>query len=741
MHPRGRSREVSQIALARRTCILPSTSPDDPSFTPSDSDSPHPSPPEPLTPPDYTNLDYYDSPPSPPRTLQDQMQVAYALDNMHLAKVLLLKLQGIDVTSDNDPRIAQVKDVDFNDAFVPPGGLMLEEDIERRCRDAEKREAERRRRRAREEKLRACEQIWDNTVRCMREDKERVARRKEDRLREKRRFQIEAREREREAREREAERAHDSLTRHTRQLRLPAYPSQRAVLSYGSLPASSSRLAPPSSSKSPPRPRQQEIESSFQYAIMQPFASPAASTRHLSSSPKSPLRAYNDFAAQSRSVTFSDVVASMRGPLFPLGLEEEERSTLGRNAAQVKLFDELLRPARWDGEDSRSRIRPKAGMPGRRRSTDECVACSLDSASLCPSSSSSSRTAVSESARTETTVRSHTSWFSFSVRSSISTLLTTPSLSPLMLSKDMDIQVVEEQEGAPIVIRHSCPRSTRVIAIEHPLIPEPARYIHAAMHQYILDDQLVAFHRPRLHRASSSTRSLTDHRSIGFMTRMSQSVRTFVDIATSFQRAYVSATMFNTGVDGYGYDWDEESSIRSRSRSRSRGVSVVRRRGRESRSWRVRKEGYRASAADVSIFIATPPCQSTPPSSPPSPTSPSSPTTQPRPPIPLYPLNPPPPPIPSTSSTLAIERKLPPPAQPPRSPFRLPYPPPTVTSRLRPIANPLLLRVKALQNACGVGGEKVSRMGNEVKEVKEKMVGVAWEGIGRSGLGWEVSVC
>ena len=123
------------------------------------------------------------------------MQVAYALDNMHLAKVLLLKLQGIEVTSDDDPRIAQGKDADLNDAFVPPGGLMLDEEIEQRCREAEKRELERKKRRAREERLRTCERVWESSIRCLREDKERVARRKEDKIREKRRSLIEAKER------------------------------------------------------------------------------------------------------------------------------------------------------------------------------------------------------------------------------------------------------------------------------------------------------------------------------------------------------------------------------------------------------------------------------------------------------------------------------------------------------------------------------------------------------------------
>ncbi|KAJ7047050.1 hypothetical protein C8F04DRAFT_905836, partial [Mycena alexandri] len=59
----------------------------------------------------------------PPPTLSDQVHIAYADDDIHLAKVLLLRLQGIEVTSDNDPRIAAVKDEDFDACFIPFGRL------------------------------------------------------------------------------------------------------------------------------------------------------------------------------------------------------------------------------------------------------------------------------------------------------------------------------------------------------------------------------------------------------------------------------------------------------------------------------------------------------------------------------------------------------------------------------------------------------------------------------------------
>jgi hypothetical protein len=45
--------------------------------------------------------------------LEDRIHEAYALDNIHLAKVLYLKFQGIHVADDSDPRIKQVREEDF----------------------------------------------------------------------------------------------------------------------------------------------------------------------------------------------------------------------------------------------------------------------------------------------------------------------------------------------------------------------------------------------------------------------------------------------------------------------------------------------------------------------------------------------------------------------------------------------------------------------------------------------------
>ena len=58
------------------------------------------------------------------------MHVTYALDNMLLAKILLLKLRDIDVSGDSDLRIAAVHDEDFSSSFVPKGGLHLKAETE-----------------------------------------------------------------------------------------------------------------------------------------------------------------------------------------------------------------------------------------------------------------------------------------------------------------------------------------------------------------------------------------------------------------------------------------------------------------------------------------------------------------------------------------------------------------------------------------------------------------------------------
>lgn len=777
----------------------------------------------PLTPPDsesgeWDNNRYCDSPPPlPPKSIQDQMQDAYALDNMHLAKVLLLKLRGIEVTSDDDPRIAQIKDVDFSDAFVPPGGLQLSPEDEERYQEGLRREREHRRRVQREARLRACERVWESSVRCFREERNKVTRRKEEVMKERRRMEIEARGREREAREREIERQADTLARYTRQLKVSTCSNQRTRLSYGSLPVSSTRSALLKATPSP--------APTFKYAIMPPVHT-LTSARHTISPPssppkgKSPLdsphRALKELTAMSEQrVPFGTVVMRMHGPLFPEDDEDNDRDgvsgSLGssgsgsvrrllvqrRTATQIQLFEELLKRdvSRWEERTSPSTsptTRPKVVAVPRRKTSAECPACSLSLASaetFAPKPDPSTASTSSSHTLAATSSTRPNSWFS-----SISSILSTPSLTSSSSISSTESALPSTPISSPTLPRATTSKpNTSQSSAKPPAIPSSSiptsptltRFVHThhtCEHSKFVPLSSTDVHplspsspsplghsivppspqshpqsRPRgrpLTRTSTLTSILTvkpthpsslgitavrsssspsptpttqgEREGEGLVWKMSKGLSRFVEMAAQFQRAYVKATMFSAGSDLYSErDWGfaDPSVSRSYSRSRTRTRSRVRseedvwaRRGRtrERRGLKLRPEGYRVTSIDVQTFLS------------------DSLVGDPTPNRPLLPLN-----TLSSSASSSNSRPLrfPHPPSIPRSPFRSEPPPHELTQRFRPIANPLLLRMRAVQNlVCARAGVRL-----EDANLREKVVGVAWDGIGRSGLGWEVS--
>ncbi|CDO73144.1 hypothetical protein BN946_scf185007.g199 [Trametes cinnabarina] len=198
-----------------------------------------------------------------------------------------------------------------------------------------------------------------------------------------------------------------------------------------------------------------------------------------------------------------------------------------------------------------------------------------------------------------------------------------------------------------------------------------------------------------------------------------------MDFATQFQKAYVKATMFSAGVDLYttrSRSRDSSSDgARSPSRSPVRPARVrcasVPVRG---RSGELRPQGYRVCSLDVQLFTATDSSAEE---------NPSHPQRT------LIPLC-----NPTVDTIPAYERVFPLPPALPRSPFRPPCPPGTCHSRLRPVANPLFVRLQVLQNVCREHGIPWQSRKQDILAggLREKVVGVAWEGVGRSGLGWEV---
>ncbi|KZT08611.1 uncharacterized protein LAESUDRAFT_811225 [Laetiporus sulphureus 93-53] len=702
--------------------LLVSPSPLDPvmprtqSSTTITSQSSEPTPLGPLTPPEGVSmpLDYYERPPSPPRTLKDQMQVAYALDDMHLAKVLYLKLQGIEVTGDDDPRIDEVQDEDFATSFVPSGCLVLDEEDERRCREAERREMERLRVLRREERLRALERLWEESARQHREARLKIARKKDEQARQRRREEREARERER---EREAREREEQIQRYTRPIRAYSL-TQRPLLDYSTIPTDRTpkRRAPTPSD-----------EDDSQYSLM-PYFIP----RHSSLSHRSPAsdkdnltlsRFQRELALEaeqscSSRVRFAEVIKCLNGPLFPCDSRSDLQAQRKLRRFQRELFDILVEPVEYrDGErmgtgKQQEDIRPRrTGLP-RVGTTPACAACSLSS------ESASGSTGTSGASSSASAIVRRNSWFSFgghSSRSSISTTVTTPS-SSLASSKSptSSPSLVPSIFGAEQeIIPHTCrgSRLTPVPARDHPLSIAPTTSIR---------QRAVAS--PGVTRGRSLVRSQSVHEapneraeaadSSRLVHRVGRSVSTLMDMAAQFQKAYVKATLFSVGLDLPRSESRSISGSRSPPRT-SRRVSTHP----SERNGKLRPEGYRALSFDVNTFLLTDDelCD-----------QPQSRRTL----IPLAAREP--------NTVVQHHRVFPVLAQPPRSPFRLAQPPPG--PRLRPVANPVLLRLQALQNVCAdraLPWEGRAREGR-MSAGKEKLLGIAWEGIGRSGLGWEV---
>jgi len=98
--------------------------------------------------------------------------------------MLLLQLKhGIEITSPTDPRIDSVKDEDFDECFVPIGGLKLEEADARMVEEGKRRQKELCEAQKRLERLRACERIWEKEKRKMKEEKMRVVKKREEEAR------------------------------------------------------------------------------------------------------------------------------------------------------------------------------------------------------------------------------------------------------------------------------------------------------------------------------------------------------------------------------------------------------------------------------------------------------------------------------------------------------------------------------------------------------------------------------
>ncbi|KAG6851389.1 hypothetical protein H0H93_005787 [Arthromyces matolae] len=667
--------------------------------------------------------DYFDSPPSPPQSLEDQVHVAYAHDNMHLAKVLLLRLKGIHVSGNDDPRIAEVKDEDFDFCFIPCGRLMDEED-EKALKERQREERERALEMRRVQRLKDCERIWEQGKQRLRELKSLAVRRKE--LEEQQDPEVPER------------RVPTPPRRWSRQV------PTRNVVSY--------KLVTPSS------PREQDP---FIYDFMPtPAANRPLSLPRTLSQPKSKSKSpFNrPLFDDTRSVPFSDVLTSMQGPLFP----QEQHSTGPLSSSRRELLQSLLVVIE-DEQEERRRGKGKAPerpIPRRKDSNGVILPCRACSSSSLSSASRSSSSSSNSSRR---------SWLSFSSASSssLSTAATTPSSSPPSSGLHKPTQtrakwfLTPPPPPASVLPTPSGPcicgniRRTPVAPTDAPIpIVTDATFPRTITRKSSNNNtkaSLVAMSAVQGNDPAVVVTPTTTTFGVDLVLRR---FAQFVDLAKGFQSAYLNATVVGC------IEMERERAKEAATASLRAHVQMPGAYNTATRRFRsLYPPGARVKPTDVHIFLDGA-----------SSSSLSSPSEDLLRPIPLHPLN-------ETDedededyqhekrqrqttlpSPLPYELKFKPHPIPPRSPFRAVHgvtPPGSVVLRVRNVENPVYLRVMALENevrAGSIASGQYTRMwygaGTGMGMVmtrpsvregglacgREKLLRIAYEGIGKSGL-------
>ncbi|KAL4070565.1 hypothetical protein J3A83DRAFT_3228148 [Scleroderma citrinum] len=597
------------------------------------------------------SLDSYDSPPSPPSSLEDQVQVAYAMDDIRLAKILLLKLKGIEVTSDSDPRIDEVRDEDFDVYFVPSGPLTLEDADKQAMEETQRKQRECLEKSQRTVRLEACEKLWEDEKRRLSLDKLAATRRRE--------------------------------LDHERRLAVQRQQCER-----------SSKTRPEIYSYLKPR----QDEEPFQYTFMTTKPLSLTLTRHSVRSSKASGKqaAIRPSGSPNSTVSFKEVIQSMNGRLFCPDVSEQvedARRIAGLDSfpttrhrrkafARLELLENLLQPVEWKGD----RRRPAGDGP--RRCTPRLSQSIVSESAPIPSTQSSdSLTSLSSPLSSRSN-----SWFSFGSWRSTYTDVTIPdSQTPSSpeCSKPVLLPSVHESQRD-----HHYPRSyfVRISLDESPLtLP---RSLHNERHD---DGDIYTGHTDRTPHSPDAMRKT-------FLQRVSRSVSGMVGAARGIQSAYISAALLTAGS------------------STSVGVTS-RHQLTASRRLPARPEGYRAHFGDVKKFTCPDILSAV---------VPVEPVLF----IPLVNLGVKPPcsaGLPAHRLSTADGIIIP-------SPLRPRTPPTVLAYRMRPIANPALLRLRALQNLMCAREKEWEGRGRDggLGCGKERILGVAFEGRGRSGLGCEV---
>lgn len=657
--------------------------------------------------------DHYDSP-SPHRSLEDQVHDAYALEDIHLAKILLLRLKGIEVTSDDDPRIAAVQDEDFDFCFMPNGPLLNEQD-EQALKAIQAKELERMEMSRRVERMRLCERKWV-------EEKQRMRQQKVAELRRRERKRLEEEERRRCVEERR--RASKAPAMHRVALRSKPL-ADRKIVSYNHLNAQQARS-------------DRDLHFVYDFMITGP---PPSLVRPSPTTSPSPLHTRRLFPSpvfdDSRAVSFKDVFKSMEGRLFPSTDEERiqfssssksrsrTRSRSKHSRRNRQLLDLLFAEVEYSENERRKRKGKDKEQDQCRRSF--CLACSVSRSPVPSLSTASSRTS---------------SWLSFRATSTStsSTDLTTPSTSPIPSGKALWLASGPRSwvsgstfADAPLSVpslRHSC-------RVHNPLTPIPLSEGPLVMDVLPSCPISSPLSSEGSQRCSSRVREAKD--GAGVLRRVSK----IVELAKNFQSAYVTAALFSVAVS---YEESEERHAIFNARKENATL-------RPPYGQSLKSAGFRASASDVKLFlpILNGGADEDDLEDVPAPKY-----------IPLLsPYRLTEPPRTALPDPLPYQLHFKPIPPPIRSPFRhyaqsemhtmypsrdcypdltssAALPPGQLSWRIRCVGNPAYLRLKALQNVVWRRGFHWEGSGRETAMGggKERVIGVVYEYVGRSNLSY-----
>ncbi|KAJ6486250.1 hypothetical protein C8R47DRAFT_1216852 [Mycena vitilis] len=591
------------------------------------------------SPPSSASLSPRSRSPTPPLSLSDRVHIAYADDDIHLAKVLLLRLQGIEVTSDADPRIAAVRDEDFDACFIPFGRLDdgRGEPAPSTPPPEEAPDA------LRLDSLKAKERLWDAEARRFTEERCRYAalkRRQSDTLR----VAAAEQERVRLIKQKEAAAAVVDLRRRRADTTQQMKPTARTL---------NFALVPPV----PKPPQKFTYDFPFTPRHLTTPTSNTTTTPHRPAPTPVPARrspqptdVRDDPPREPTRVTFQQVLASIHGDLFP-PLPHERPPLLRLDRRQRALVDALLASdfdfdVKGKGKGRAipqpccsplSTLAPAPASPSPSTSTPSSASSGLSRAGSwlsfggsSSSSSSSTSTSTTGTSASSSSSAGSSSWSASDLPASklplrLATWLPgtrrTASPEPASASSSGLSDSHSDKSQHTPQCRLRCFDAPRAAADVHPLLPSVYSHSSQSNRSYASSSSFASASSsssPHSQRTRDSTDSHEPHK--GHLP-FTLSLARLAALARNLQTAYVRAVVVGYGTGGY--EDDDFYNDHDEGREGERLVEDTGYRERETyekaprlkepsqrvplaSQLRLKPVGARAGRGDVRVFLASP---------------------------------------------------------------------------------------------------------------------------------------